>query len=534
RYAYGHYCRNMARQPLEYDDQIPDAAVAIRPATGLRRSLAFLDNGLRSLRSAWDRRISAPRRYRYLRRALSAYSAVDGANEYAGQAAYWAGLIVLRGLRQGSALRAREHLAAAAERGVPEGAFELALLLLDNDGHGGHCYAKGLLERALPGLRSASMVDRTLFELAWLEKTCSDTGVPDLEKAHEYLGRILERSGLAVTEGGEIVAATRPAGPIAREALRAEARLMYQEVSDTIKAEADRRLAQAERARREAVENMMAMFAHQFRGSVGTILFNAEHQHDERLYLSIAHSMTGLLETFSVVSTSPEKLLGSLKDDSSGEGSPAAVLLRALKLALVQLLSTRNRRRMSPHYFAYAKRRGEAPAELRLSEWSRDRNWQTRERQMQSQWEEDFGALIVDADLDTVCAWIGAHVLPVRVEGFPHSAARFAQFGPKASLLTVVFTEVLVNAFKHTTPGTHDALVVTWTEEGNEITFSCTNPSTKETRMREASKGSGRGHKFLGLIAEHLHGRFSMDVFTDTSCVRMSMPVEIMHLELAA
>jgi hypothetical protein len=244
--------------------------------------------------------------------------------------------------------------------------------------------------------------------------------------------------------------------------------------------------------------------------------------------------MTGLLETFSVVSTSPEKLHGSLKDDASGDGSPDSVLLRALKLALVQLLSTRNRRRMSPHYFACAKRRGEAPADLRLSEWSRDRNWQTREKQMQSQWEESFGTLIVDADLDTVCAWIDAHLLPVRVEGFPRSAVRFAQFGPKASLLTVVFTEVLVNAFKHATPGSQDALVVSWIEGANEITFSCTNPSTKESRMREASKGSGRGHKFLGLIAEHLHGQFSMDVFSDTSCVRMSMPGEIMQLELAA
>jgi len=128
------------------------------------------------------------------------------------------------------------------------------------------------------------------------------------------------------------------------------------------------------------------MFAHKFRGPVDSILFNTAHQHDERVYVDAARTMNGLLDIFSVVSTSPDKLLSSLKDDTSGEGSPAGVLLHAIKLALVQLLSLRNRRRMSPYYLAYAKGQGDAPNELRLSEWTRGKSWQAFEEALQIRW----------------------------------------------------------------------------------------------------------------------------------------------------
>lgn len=300
------------------------------------------------------------------------------------------------------------------------------------------------------------------------------------------------------------------------------------ELSSQREEEFQRKLAQAEQEKQEAMENMMAMFAHKFRGPVDSILFNTSHQHDERVYVDAARTMNGLLDIFSVVSTSPEKLVDSLKDDVSGTGSPAEVLLHSIKLALVQLLSLRNRRRMSPYYLAFAKKQGDAPEELRLSEWTREKPWQALEKSFQTRWEQEVGGMIVMASLDVVNDWMAIHLLPILIEGFAESQTRFAQYGPKASLLTVILTEVLVNAIKHSTPAAVDPIQLFWSEGEEETIFSCINPSTKESRTREASKGSGRGHKFLVLIAAHLHGRFIADVFSDTSRVSMSLPSSAM------
>lgn len=294
------------------------------------------------------------------------------------------------------------------------------------------------------------------------------------------------------------------------------------------KAEFQRKLAQAEQEKREAIENMMAMFAHKFRGPVDSILFNTSYQHDERIYVDAARTMNGLLDIFSVVSTSPDKLLDSLKEDASGEGSPADVLLHSFKLVLVQLMSLRNRRRMSPHYLAYAKKQGDAPEDLRLSEWTREKSWQLLEESLQIRWEQDVGKMIITASLDMVNSWMTTHLLPISVEGFAESKTKFAQYGPKASLLTVIFTEVMVNAIKHASPAAVEPIALSWCEGDVETTFSCANPSSRESRTREASKGSGRGHKFLSLIADHLRGSFDADVFRDMSRVSMTLPSSAM------
>jgi len=291
------------------------------------------------------------------------------------------------------------------------------------------------------------------------------------------------------------------------------------------KADEDRRI---EQAKRESVESMMALFAHKFRGPVDSILFNTTHQHDERIYVDAAHTMNGLLDIFSVVSTTPEKLATSLKDDVGGNGSPASVLLHSLKLALVQLLSTRNRLRLSPHYLAYAKRQGQAPAELRQTEWMREKRWVDKEIELQTKWEQEIGTMTIGKDIRDVGAWMASHLLPIRVEGFSESTARFAEYGPKASLLTVIFTEVLVNAIKHAAPTAILPLVASWSELSEEVSFTFANPSTRDSRDREKSKGSGKGHKFLKLIAENIGGSFGADITNDRSWVSMKIPGNLM------
>lgn len=282
-----------------------------------------------------------------------------------------------------------------------------------------------------------------------------------------------------------------------------------------------------ERARSEATENMMAMFAHQFRGSVGSIVFNAEHQHDESLYLSLARSMNGLLDIFSSVSSTPEKLVRSLKADSYGDSTPETVLLQALKLVLVQLVSKRSQQRISPFYLAYAKRLGMVSENMKQSDWNRN-EWRMEE-QIQKKWEQEISELMKNGDTQSINQWMTINMLPMQLSITEEQPITFSKYGVKESLLIVIFTEILLNAIKHTVPGTEQPLSISWNEEGRDIVFFFGNPSTKYTRQREKSKGSGRGHQFLKMIANHIGGQFNADVFKDDSEVKMVFPIDLMR-----
>ncbi len=282
-----------------------------------------------------------------------------------------------------------------------------------------------------------------------------------------------------------------------------------------------------EETRREVIESMLAMFAHKLRGPIDSILFNTVHQHDQRIYIDSAQTMNGLMDMASAVSTSPERISNNCQDDMTGNGTPLSVLIHSLKQALVTLLSSRNRLRMSPHYLAYAKRQGAAPGDLPLSIWMREKTWISFEQEIQSKWEDDMGRLLATADIEMMSDWMAAHILPLSVRGFQESHAHFSEYGLKASLLSVIFQEVFVNAIKHSTPGAADPIHVSWMPDNNDdgwIKFTCANPSSLESRRREKSKGSGRGHKFLALLAENLRGRLSADVMRNDSTMCMYFP----------
>jgi len=146
------------------------------------------------------------------------------------------------------------------------------------------------------------------------------------------------------------------------------------------------------------------------------------------------------------------------------------------------------------------------------------------EHDLQIQWESDLGGLAGEAGFTEVASWMGEHLIPIRIDGFASSSIRFAEYGPNASLLTVIFTEVLVNAIKHSGPSASNPILLSWDESSDPVTLCCSNPSTRESRQREASKGSGRGHKFLSTIAGHVGGKFSLDLQDQPSTVTFSIP----------
>jgi signal transduction histidine kinase len=281
------------------------------------------------------------------------------------------------------------------------------------------------------------------------------------------------------------------------------------------------------KARAEAVENMMAMFAHQFRGAVGSIRFNAENQNDATIYIRLAQSMSGLLETFRIVSTTPEILADSFKSDCRGENSVECVLLQTIELVLAELLSKSSRPKISPYYRVFAQRNGLAPQAVSQSEWSGTKVWTTLEAELEAKWESEFSALVGSQDFAKLRRWLTEHFLPVQLNGFEASPIRFAEYGPKASLLTIVFAEMVANAIKYSIAGATGPITLSWNADTSNVTFTCTNPSTMETRQRAKSKGSGRGHKFLTIIANNLKGRFVSDVQRETSSSSFSFPSEL-------
>lgn len=378
---------------------------------------------------------------------------------------------------------------------------------------------KQIIRSNLEGLllNPNSMVDHFIWGELWLSGRLGDI---NYQAALEHLEKTIQL--------GHKAAHNAAIGPLYTHVNEFREWLLNQARATFNRALTEKHRQEVEDSRRDAMETMMAMFSHKFRGAVDSILFNTAHQHDERVYLDAAHTMNGLLDIFSVASTHPDKLLGSLKEDTSGEGSPSGVLLHSIKLVLIQMLSLRNRRRMSPYYLSYAKKHGKAPQGLRLSTWAQEKPWQELEESLRAHWEQEVGEMVVTASLHVVNDWMRAHLLPVRVDGFIESKAQFSKYGPKASLLTVIFTEVLVNAIKHSAPDSLESIEFSWRDGSEETELSCINPSSRESRMREASKGSGRGHNFLGLIANNLHGHFDADVFRDVSRVSITLPSIVM------
>lgn len=280
-------------------------------------------------------------------------------------------------------------------------------------------------------------------------------------------------------------------------------------------------IKQKDEEKKRAIEDLMAMVSHQFRGEIRTIVYNAENENDKKRYLHVARTMSGLIELTGILSTKPDHLLNSIANDNIGEGSPSALLLYSVKDLLIDLLDTRNREKMSPYYLAYSKRNGRVPESLGLADWSENPEWQELEEKLRVQWQSNCENLET-SNFEALSDWFEKRILPVQVIGFSESRLRFNRYGIKASILRVIFTELVKNAIKHSYPEAGEPIILTWSEKDNDISLSCSNPSSFGSRMR--NKGSGRGHSFLSLLANSLGGTFENHVFANPSWVCLHLP----------
>ena len=453
-------------------------------------------------------------------RALELLRGITSTNQYYGQGMYLAAMIGLRGLVPTNERQVIEKLEVAADANIDHANFELALLLCKSGDPKERIKSIGIFKRILPNLESDLLMAVALYEVARQMSATSKYG--DLIEARKYINKLLD-----IQQHSSIVFRhdnheRSNEGKLAK--IFDDGKYLRDKISAAIE-------LSIEREKREISENLMAMFAHKFRGPVDSIIFNTEHQHDERLYIEAARTMNGLLEIFSVVSTTPDKLGASLSADKEGNGSPMQALIQSLTLALMQLLSQRNRRRMSPHYLAYAKAHEEAPSDLRLSAWCDEDEWGNVESRLQKEWECGIGALAINAKLENLTEWMGQHLVRFEANGFNESGIRFASYGSKASLLIVILTEFIVNAIKHSSPQPSSVVKISLHESDDFVELRCENRSSFDSRTREASKGNGRGQKFLRLIADHMGGEFVVNVLQDNSNVSMLIPTRLMKKE---
>lgn len=274
------------------------------------------------------------------------------------------------------------------------------------------------------------------------------------------------------------------------------------------------------RVRNRQHEDVMALVAHKFRGSLDRIIYNIEHDNDERIYREAVDTMRGLLDIFSLISTDAQRLRHKLQADSTGPATLAAVTTASLTLALGQLLSLHGSGRIQQHLFAYARRHALVPPETNLRAWHEE-HFEVGQR-LQGEFEASLMSMASDADLATLVDWCRERFFPLHLNGFGDADIHFAAHGIKASYLTIVLTEAFTNMFKYYLSDANEPATASWHTDEHLATLAFENPTTPFAAAMV--KGSGRGHDFLKLLMAKLDGTLEIDATGQSFAMRLALP----------
>jgi TPR repeat protein len=282
-----------------------------------------------------------------------------------------------------------------------------------------------------------------------------------------------------------------------------------------------------ERKAKQELEDVMAMFAHKFRGPLQSIRYNAEHSNQKQITLQAVETMTGLLKIFSTIATDAQQLRLKLQQDMQGEGTILSVLEKALLPVIQQVLTIDNTKKIRQHYLSYAKKTGQVPATTTRKQWIQD--YFQIEKQLQAAWEESFSALLEAPRLDKLVAWIEKRFFPLEVTGFNNDTIHFERYGATESTLIIVMTEMLLNAVKYYSSKTGEPVRLDWQTDTEFATIVCENPSSRDERRID--KGSKKGHKFLNTIARNLQGHFPEPLPKNPYRVEWQIPMDLLVKE---
>jgi hypothetical protein len=273
------------------------------------------------------------------------------------------------------------------------------------------------------------------------------------------------------------------------------------------------------------LEDMMSMFAHKFRSPLDAIIYNTHHENNPKLYIEAAQTMRGLLDIFSIISTDEKILKGKIKTDNQGGSRLPRVLSKTLNMILLHLLSTSGTDKIQQHYIAYAKAHGKIDSSVTPKIWNED--YFELERTIQTEWESSFSELLSKSgSLQECLDWIERHFFKLELIGFERDDIQFKEYSVTESFLTILFNEILVNAFKYYSSETNQSVVLELSECDENQVIICHNPSVK--RERTTIKGSGKGHVFLSALASKIGSKFSKPKPQDDFVVEFAIPSELL------
>jgi hypothetical protein len=267
------------------------------------------------------------------------------------------------------------------------------------------------------------------------------------------------------------------------------------------------------------LEDIMAMFAHKFRGPLQSIQYNVEHDNQKKRTIEAVQTMTELLNIFSLISSDAETLRKKILQDKKGKGTLAAVLVKSLSQAISQLLTVNNMDRIVQHYLAKAQLPSTATREQLMDDYLDV--WEN----LQAEWENSFMQLEAD-DLTRLTAWIQERFFPIQIIGFNDNLIHFKPYGATESVFIIVMTEILLNTVKYYSSATAEPVTVRWESQPEICKLVCENPTTQIEHG--SPKGSHKGHIFLKAIARKLQGNFTTTLVENHYKAEFSLPSHLL------
>ncbi|MCX7094352.1 MAG: hypothetical protein NTY50_13005 [Methylobacter sp.] len=285
-----------------------------------------------------------------------------------------------------------------------------------------------------------------------------------------------------------------------------------------------------ERKDKELVEkdkelnNLIAMFAHNFLGTLQCIRSNAEHDNNPTIHLKTVKMMGGALTAFSILSADDDKLVEQLKQDNVGEINLQQNLANNLALAISQLLGKTNKDKIVNLYLQHLRKTKRIGIETSSEELRINKDYRKMWQTLQHQWEDEFNALFSEhVELPLLQKWLTDNFFPVEITGFDSHNISFREYGITDSIFLIVFMEIFVNAFKYMDVSKNEPLTLMLCEENQCYKLVCENPSTQET-----GRGTHKGMDFLKTIAKKLGGQFITEVTINSFKSTFTIPSELL------
>jgi TPR repeat protein len=272
------------------------------------------------------------------------------------------------------------------------------------------------------------------------------------------------------------------------------------------------------------LNNLVAMFAHNFLGTLQCIRSNAEHDNNPTIHLKTVKMMGGALTAFSILSADDDKLLEQLKQDNTGEMNLQQNLANNLALAISQLLGKTNKDKIVNLYLQHLRKTKQIGIETSSEELRVNKDYRKMWQALQHQWEDEFNALFSEhVELPRLQKWLTDNFFTVEITGFDSHNISFREYGITDSIFLIVFMEIFVNAFKYIDVSKNELLRLKFCEEEQCYKLICENPSTQET-----GRGTHKGMDFLKTIAKKLGGQFITEVTGNSFKSTFTIPSEIL------